>query len=155
MNSMNDLKIAILGMGYVGLPLAIEFGRYRKIICFDINEKRINELKNGVDLTLETSEMELRKTKNLFFTTRTEDIRDANCYIITVPTPITKDKQPDLGPLTSASKNVGKVLKKNDLVIYESTVFPGATEDVCVPILQAYSGLKYNRNFFVGTVQKG
>ena len=150
MNSVTELRIAILGMGYVGLPLAIEFGRYREVICFDINKERIDQLNRGVDLTLETSGTELREAKNLFFTTKIEDIRGANCYIVTVPTPINNDKQPDLKPLTDASRSVGGILKKGDLVIYESTVFPGATEDVCVPILETYSGLKFNRDFFCG-----
>jgi len=138
-----DIKLAIIGLGYVGLPLAVEFGKIRAVIGFDINEARINELKTGHDRTLETSAEELRDAKHLTFTTNLDDLRNCNCYIVTVPTPIDKNKRPDLSALLGASETVGKVLKAGDIVIYESTVYPGATEDDCVPVLEKFSGLKY------------
>jgi UDP-N-acetyl-D-galactosamine dehydrogenase len=139
----HDLKLAIIGLGYVGLPLAIEFGKKRSVIGFDINAKRINELKACVDNTLETTADELYQAKHLRFTTSPDDLEDANCYIVTVPTPIDEYKRPDLKPLIKASETIGKVLKPGDIVIYESTVYPGATEEDCAPILEKYSGLKY------------
>jgi UDP-N-acetyl-D-galactosamine dehydrogenase len=150
MKGSDQLKVAIIGMGYVGLPLAVEFGKSRDVICFDINEKRISELKMGLDSTLETSEQELKTSKRLCFTTNKDDLAKSTCYIVTVPTPIDINKQPDLTPLIEASKTVGSILKNGDLVIYESTVYPGATEDDCVPLLEEYSGLKYNKGFFCG-----
>ena len=147
---LQDLKLAIIGLGYVGLPLAVEFGKKRTVIGFDINQKRIDELKAGRDGTLETTEDELRDAKFLSYTTNPDDLKGANCFIVTVPTPIDQHKLPDLTPLIKASKTVGKVLKKGDIVIYESTVYPGATEEDCVPVLEKHSGLKFNQDFFCG-----
>ncbi len=144
------MRLAIIGLGYVGLPLAVEFGKKYDTIGFDINAKRIEELKQGIDRTLEVSREELQEAKNLTFTTSTEDIKEANIYIVTVPTPIDKHKNPDLTPLIMASRTVGRVLKKGDIVIYESTVFPGCTEEVCVPELERESGLTFNEDFFCG-----
>ena len=146
----NDLKLAIIGLGYVGLPLAITFGKKRSVIGFDINQKRIDELKAGKDRTLETTEQELSEAKYLRFTTNSEDLKAANCYIITVPTPIDKYKRPDLTLIIKASEKIGKVLKSGDIVIYESTVYPGATEEDCVPVLEQNSNLKFNQDFFCG-----
>ena len=145
---MND-KIAIIGLGYVGLPLAIEFSKKYHTIGFDINEQRINELKNNYDKTLEINDIELKNTRCIF-TSDLSLLRDVNIYIITVPTPIDRHNRPDFNPLIKASLTVGKVLKINDIVIYESTVYPGATEEVCVPLLEKESGLKYNSDFFCG-----
>ncbi len=146
----SDRKIAIIGLGYVGLPLAVEFGRKRPVVGFDINRKRIDELVAGHDRTLETDSDELQQAKHLSFTTDIEALRECDCFIVTVPTPIDERKQPDLIPLEKASETVGKVLKKGDIVIYESTVYPGATEEVCVPVLESCSGLKFNKDFFAG-----
>ncbi len=146
----SDRKIAIIGLGYVGLPLAVEFGRKRPVVGFDINRKRIDELVAGHDRTLETDSDELQQAKHLSFTTDIEALRECDCFIVTVPTPIDDRKQPDLIPLEKASETVGKVLKKGDIVIYESTVYPGATEEVCVPVLESCSGLKFNKDFFAG-----
>ena len=148
--STDNLKIAIIGLGYVGLPLAIEFAKKRLIIGFDIKTKRIEELKSGIDKTLEVNKNELQNAKNLFLTTDKKDLESSNCYIITVPTPIDKNKKPDLSFLLNASEIVGKVLTVRDVVIYESTVYPGCTEDNCVPILEKFSGLKFNHEFFCG-----
>ena len=137
-------------MGYVGLPLAIEFGKVFKTIGFDINESRIKELLAGKDSTLEVTSQELKESKMLSYTKDARDIQDCNIFIITVPTPIDEFKKPNLFPLESASKVVGNFLKKDDIVIYESTVYPGATEEVCVPILEKYSGLSYNKDFYCG-----
>jgi UDP-N-acetyl-D-galactosamine dehydrogenase len=147
---LNDIKLAIIGLGYVGLPLAVEFGRRRSVTGFDINQKRIDELKSGTDFTLETTSEELQAATHLRFTTQIDDLRACNCYVVTVPTPIDEHKQPDLTPLVKASETVGKVLKKGDIVIYESTVYPGATEEDCVPVLEKVSGLKFNQDFFCG-----
>ena len=147
---LNDLKIAVIGQGYVGLPLAIEFGKKYETIGFDINSKRIEELKNGVDHTKEASEEQLRSAWHLSFHSNLEAIKSCNVYIVTVPTPIDAFKTPDLKPLESASKMLGGVIKKGDIVIYESTVFPGCTEEVCVPLLEQISGLKFNSEFFCG-----
>ncbi len=144
------MKLAVIGLGYVGLPLAVEFGKKFETIGFDINATRIEELKSGIDRTLEVSEDELQKAKKLLFTTSIEDIKDATIYIVTVPTPIDRHKNPDLTPLIMASRTVGRVLKKGDIVIYESTVYPGCTEEVCVPELERESGLKFNEDFFCG-----
>ena len=146
----HDLKLGIVGLGYVGLPLAVEFGRKRSVIGFDINQKRIDELISGHDLTKEVTAEELAAAEYLSFTNQVKDLDGCNCYIITVPTPIDKNKKPDLDPLIKASESVGKVLKRNDLVIYESTVYPGATEEDCVPVLEKFSGLKFNQDFFCG-----
>ncbi len=148
--STQELKLAIIGLGYVGLPLAVEFGKSRAVIGFDINQKRINELKAGTDGTLETTEEELCDAKWLTYTTNPDDLKAANCFIVTVPTPIDDYKRPDLTPLIKASETVGKALKKGDIVIYESTVYPGATEEDCVPILEQQSSLKYNQDFYCG-----
>ncbi len=152
--------LAIIGLGYVGLPLAVAFAKKYKVIGFDINLKRIEELNKGIDRTLEVSEEELKSVlpkynklliaNHLSLTTNLEDIKEANIYIVTVPTPIDKHKNPDLTPLIKASETVGKVLKKGDIVIYESTVYPGCTEEVCVPILEKVSGLKFNKGFYTG-----
>lgn len=147
---LDDLNIGILGLGYVGLPLAVEFAKYRSVVGFDINEERINELKNGVDSTLEVNNQDLLKAEQLSFTSDINCLSHCNCFIVTVPTPVTASKSPDLRPLLSASRKVSSILKKGDIVIYESTVYPGATENDCVPVLEAGSGLKYNLDFFVG-----
>ena len=147
---IENRKIAVIGLGYVGLPLAVEFGKVIETIGFDINTLRIQELKNGKDSTLETEPYELKAATKLSYTTNAADIQDCNIYIVTVPTPIDKDKQPDLTPLEKSSETVGKLLNKNDIVIYESTVYPGATEEVCVPILEEQSGLKFNQDFYCG-----
>lgn len=147
---LNSIKLAVVGLGYVGLPLAVEFSKKRSVVAYDINENRISDLKNGIDITLEISSEELGSLGNINFTSNYEDLKNCNCYIITVPTPIDKYKQPDLGPLLSASKLVGSILKKGDIVIYESTVFPGATEEECVPVIENESNLVYNVDFFVG-----
>jgi len=144
------MKLAIIGLGYVGLPLAVEFGKTRQVVGFDINQKRIDELKSGNDVTLETTAEELHDAKLLSYTTKLEDLRDCTCFIVTVPTPIDEHKRPDLTPLIKASESVGKVLKKGDIVIYESTVYPGATEEDCVPVLEKFSGLTFNQDFFCG-----
>ena len=146
----SSLKIAVIGLGYVGLPLAVEFAKKRPVIGFDINSKRIRNLRLGLDKTKEVTKKKLIKSKKLFLTNSKKYLELANCYIITVPTPIDKFRKPDLTPLLNASKMLGKVLKKNDIVIYESTVFPGCTEEKCVPILEKYSKLKFNKSFFCG-----
>ena len=147
---MTDTKIAIIGLGYVGLPLAIEFGKVFETIGFDINKSRIDELLTGKDSTLEVTSHELQESTMLSYTTDTKDIQSCNIFIITAPTPIDKHNKPDLIPLVNASKTVGKLLKKDDIVIYESTVYPGATEEICVPILEQHSGLNYNQDFYCG-----
>jgi len=147
---MNNLKIGVIGLGYVGLPLAVEFGKKYPTIGFDINQQRIAELQTGVDRTLETSNDELTEATQLTYTTSADELAQCNIYIVTVPTPINEFKQPDLAPLEKASALLGKVIKHNDIVIYESTVYPGATEEICVPILERISGLIFNTHFFVG-----
>ncbi len=142
--------IGVIGLGYVGLPLAVEFGKTIKTIGFDINHYRVEELKSGTDSTLEVTGEELSSAANLTFTDKLDDIKACNIYIVTVPTPIDNYKRPDLRPLISASTTVGQVLSKGDIVIYESTVYPGATEEDCVPILEQQSGLTFNKDFFVG-----
>ncbi|MDE2420941.1 MAG: Vi polysaccharide biosynthesis UDP-N-acetylglucosamine C-6 dehydrogenase TviB [Gammaproteobacteria bacterium] len=146
----NNLKIAIVGLGYVGLPLAVAFGKKRSVVGFDINQSRIEALKTGCDHTLEVSELELAEAKLLQFSHQITDLNDCNIFIVTVPTPIDEYRQPDLTPLIKASECIGQVLKKGDIVIYESTVYPGATEDDCVPVLERVSGLKFNQDFFAG-----
>lgn len=148
--NLPKIKLAIVGLGYVGLPLAVEFGKKRPVVGFDINQKRIDELKNGHDFTLETEPEELKAASHLQFSSKIEDLRGCNCFIVTVPTPINSHKQPDLTPLIKASETVGKVLKSGDIVIYESTVYPGCTEEDCVPVLEQFSGLKYNQDFYCG-----
>ncbi len=148
--SLDSCNLAVIGLGYVGLPLAVEFGKNREIIGFDINPDRVNELKNQYDSTQEVTTDELKSSVKLNFTNELQDLAKSNVYIITVPTPIDEQKKPDLNPLINASKSIGKVLKAGDIVIYESTVYPGATEEDCVPILEKVSGLKFNVDFFVG-----
>lgn len=150
MYKMNDVKLAIIGLGYVGLPLAVEFGKKREVIGFDINRARIRSLLEGMDSTLEVSSDELAQAKLLSFTNDKDALADCNVFIVTVPTPIDANKKPDLSPLMGASTTIGGVLKKGDIVIYESTVYPGATEEDCVPILERESGLRFNVDFFAG-----
>lgn len=145
-----DYKIAIIGLGYVGLPLAVEFGKKYDVIGFDINKTRIEELKNGVDRTLEVDIEGLRSAARLSYSTDIEDLKKCNVYIVTVPTPVDEHKRPDLTPLIKASETVGKALKKGDIVVYESTVYPGCTEEDCVPVLERVSGLKFNEDFYCG-----
>jgi UDP-N-acetyl-D-galactosamine dehydrogenase len=148
--NLDDIRIAVIGLGYVGLPLAVEFAKTRSVIGFDINEKRIEELKAGHDGTREVSGAELAEAAHLDLTCDVDALREANVFIVTVPTPIDAHKRPDLGPLLKASETVGRALKAGDVVIYESTVYPGATEEDCVPVLEKVSGLKFNRDFYVG-----
>lgn len=150
MLTLSELKIAVIGLGYVGLPLAVEFGKKVPVVGFDIHQKRIDELKNGQDHTLEVSPEELAKSAHLTYSANLEELKDCNFFIVTVPTPIDHVNRPDLTPLQKASETIGKVLKKNDIVVYESTVYPGATEEICVPVLEKVSGLKFNQDFFVG-----
>ena len=150
---MDNKKLAIIGLGYVGLPLCIEFAKKYPTVGFDILQRRVDELRKGRDRTLEVDDVELQAVNaetGLQYTTSLDDIADCNVYIVTVPTPIDKNRRPDLRPLLGASETVGKVLKKGDIVIYESTVYPGATEDDCVPVLEKFSGLKFNEDFFCG-----
>lgn len=147
---LQDVKLAIVGLGYVGLPLAVEYGKKRDVLGFDINQKRIAELRSGVDHTLEVSSEELKEAAHLRFSAEGAELGQCNFFIVTVPTPIDEYKQPDLTPLVKASETIGKVLKKGDIVVYESTVYPGATEEVCVPVLEKFSGLKYNVDFYAG-----
>jgi UDP-N-acetyl-D-galactosamine dehydrogenase len=145
---LSKIKLAVIGLGYVGLPLAVEFGKIRSVVGFDINLNRIAQLKEGHDLTLETEPEELQTATHLSFSTNPDDLRACNCFIVTVPTPIDRYKRPNLGPLIKASETVGEVLKTGDIVIYESTVYPGCTEEDCVPVLEKFSGLKFNQDFF-------
>ena len=155
MFNLSKAKIGIVGLGYVGLPLAFEFSKKFPTIGFDTDNTRIQELKNGIDTTLEINNFELLSPdSNLVFTNDINDIQECNIYIITVLTPIDAANKPDLTPLMQASKNVGKVLNQNDLVIYESTVYPGVTEDICVPELEKASGLRFNEDFSVAIVGK-
>ncbi|RUO78414.1 Vi polysaccharide biosynthesis UDP-N-acetylglucosamine C-6 dehydrogenase TviB [Pseudidiomarina taiwanensis] len=147
---LNNIKIAVIGLGYVGLPLAVEFGKKYPTIGFDINQKRVKELKGGHDHTLEVESEELAKADKLSYSADVQDLQAVNIYIVTVPTPINKFKQPDLTPLIKASETIGKTLTKSDIVIYESTVYPGATEEDCVPVLEKVSGLKFNEDFYCG-----
>ncbi len=148
--NLDEVKIAVIGQGYVGLPLAIEFGKKYLTLGFDINQARIDELKNGVDHTNEASPEQLSSAKQLTFTENINDIKECNIYIVTVPTPIDEFKTPNLNPLRAASKMLGKILKKGDTVIYESTVYPGCTEELCVPLLEQSSGLIFNIDFYCG-----
>ncbi|MGC6537346.1 MAG: nucleotide sugar dehydrogenase [Candidatus Puniceispirillaceae bacterium] len=143
-------KIAVIGLGYVGLPLAVEFGKQRQVVGFDVNQKRVDELKRNFDMTKECTSEQLASAQHLSFSDDINDIKDASIYIVTVPTPIDNAKRPDLRPLQSASKSVGSVLKKGDIVIFESTVYPGATEEVCVPVLEQQSALRFNHDFYSG-----
>ncbi|WP_256010050.1 Vi polysaccharide biosynthesis UDP-N-acetylglucosamine C-6 dehydrogenase TviB [Desertivirga xinjiangensis] len=157
-NIVENVKIAVVGLGYVGLPLAVEFSKRYKVFGFDIHSERVEQLKSGHDHTLEVSEADLKdvitqdctEPTGLFCTSDAELLKQCNVYIITVPTPVDKNKRPDLIPLFKASTTVGKVLKKGDIVVYESTVYPGVTEDECVPVLEKHSGLKFNTDFFAG-----
>lgn len=145
-----NINICIVGLGYVGLPLAVEFSKKFKTVGFDTNPKRINELKNNIDSTKEITSLELKNSKDIIYTDDQESIKDCNIYIITVPTPVNRFKSPDLSFLKSASLTVGSCLNVNDIVIYESTVYPGCTEEDCIPVLEEYSGLIYNKDFFCG-----
>jgi UDP-N-acetyl-D-galactosamine dehydrogenase len=147
---LNQIKLAIIGLGYVGLPLAVEFGNKRSVVGFDIDPNRIDQLRCGVDTTLEVDSDQLSQANYLSFTTKTEDLEGCNCFIVTVPTPIDEHKNPDLTLLIRASQTIGKVLKAGDFVIYESTVYPGCTEEDCIPVLEKASGLKLNQDFFAG-----
>ena len=148
--NLKNIKIAIIGLGYVGLPLAVEFGKKFPVVGYDINNQRIKNLKKGIDDTLETSKRELNDATYLKYSNNYEDMKSQNCFIITVPTPISSKKKPDLSLLINATEIVGKLLKKEDLVIYESTVYPGVTEEICVPILEKKSNLIFNQSFFCG-----
>lgn len=150
MFSLENTKIAIIGLGYVGLPLAVEFSKKYPVIGFDINAGRIEELKLGTDSTLEVSDTELAEAKSLTFSSYKSVLSEANVFVVTVPTPIDKHKQPDLTPLIKASEMLGNVVKKNDIIIYESTVYPGATEEDCLPVVERVSGLTFNKDFFAG-----
>lgn len=150
MRLLSDLKLAVIGLGYVGLPLAVEFGKKRSVVGFDINARRVSELRNGLDITLEAKPDELSAAIQLQCTNDPTALLQCNCYIVAVPTPIDEQKRPNLTPLIRASETVGRVLKYGDIVIYESTVYPGCTEDDCVPVLEKFSGLKYNKDFFCG-----
>jgi UDP-N-acetyl-D-galactosamine dehydrogenase len=150
MKTLDQSILAIIGLGYVGLPLAVEFGKHFPTIGFDINSARIAELKGGTDHTLETTPEELREAKYLHYTDQLDDLQDANVFIVTVPTPIDGHKRPDLTPLIKASESLGKIIKRGDIVIYESTVYPGATEEDCIPVIERVSGLAFNVDFFAG-----
>ena len=150
MVSLREVKLAVIGLGYVGLPLAVEFGKHRAVVGFDINNRRIEALQAGHDATLEVSDVELKQAEMLTYTAKLEDLEDCNVFIVTVPTPIDEHKRPDLTPLIKASESIGKILKKGNIVIYESTVYPGATEEDCVPVLEKFSGLQFNVEFFAG-----
>jgi len=148
--NLSDVKLAVVGLGYVGLPLAVEFGKKRPVIGFDINTRRVDGLQSGFDQTLEVGREELAEARHLSYTADRQELARANVYIVTVPTPIDEYKQPDLTPLVRASETIGAVLKRGDIVIYESTVYPGATEEDCVPVLERVSGLKFNQDFYAG-----
>ena len=150
MRNLEEARIAIVGLGYVGLPLAVEFGKHYRTMGFDINAARVDALRAGRDATLEVDAEELAAATHLRFSSQLDDLRDCNVYIVTVPTPIDSAKRPDLTPLIKASETLGKVLKRGDVVVYESTVYPGCTEEVCVPILAKGSGLVFNQDFFAG-----
>ena len=147
---LSEIKLSIIGLGYVGLPLAVEFGKRRETVGFDINKVRVKELKEGYDATLESSSEELMKAQKLLFSSKLRDIEKSNVYIVTVPTPIDENNTPNLEPLRKASEMLANVLEKDNIVIFESTVYPGATEEICIPILEKISGLRYNVDFFAG-----
>jgi UDP-N-acetyl-D-glucosamine/UDP-N-acetyl-D-galactosamine dehydrogenase len=149
-NKIEELKLAIIGLGYVGLPLVLEFAKKKNIIGFDISKKRINELNSDIDSNLEFDKEDFKSSKQINFTYKKKDLKSANCFIITVPTPVDKFKKPDLKPILTASKMIGEVIKKGDIVIYESTVYPGCVEEECVPILEKFSKLHFNKDFFCG-----
>lgn len=148
--ALNDAKVGIIGLGYVGLPLAVEFGKKQPTVGFDINQTRIDELKKGTDSTLECSDTELAEATQLSYTASLDELKSCNVYIVTVPTPIDEHKQPDLTPLIKASEALGTIVSKGDVIVYESTVYPGATEEECIPVVERVSGLKFNRDFFAG-----
>lgn len=150
MNYIENTKIAIIGLGYVGLPLAVEFGKKYPTLGFDINKHRLVELQSGHDSTLEVNDDELQQASLLSYSSQLDDLKNCNVFIVTVPTPIDEHKQPDLTPLVKASETLGKVVKHGDVVIYESTVYPGATEEVCIPVIERISGLKFNKDFYAG-----
>ena len=150
MYSIDNIHIGVIGLGYVGLPLAVEFGRQIKTLGFDINQSRIEELRSGKDRTLEVDNEELISAKQLSYSSDLDDLKNCNFYIVTVPTPIDEHKQPDLTPLVKASSALGKVIAKDAIIVFESTVYPGATEEVCVPIIEKESGLTFNKDFYVG-----
>ncbi|WP_180078965.1 Vi polysaccharide biosynthesis UDP-N-acetylglucosamine C-6 dehydrogenase TviB [Acinetobacter sp. YH12251] len=150
MLKLSDLKIAVIGLGYVGLPLAVEFGKKVPVIGFDIHKKRIEELQSGQDHTLEVSPEELQQANHLSYSANLDDLKSCNFFIVTVPTPVDHVNRPDLTPLQKASETIGQVLNPGDIVVYESTVYPGATEEVCIPVLEKMSGLKLNQDFFAG-----
>ncbi|AMN49095.1 MULTISPECIES: Vi polysaccharide biosynthesis UDP-N-acetylglucosamine C-6 dehydrogenase TviB [unclassified Psychrobacter] len=150
MRDINNIKIAVIGLGYVGLPLAVEFGKKVSVMGFDINATRIADLQAGTDHTLEVSDEELSQATHLSYTSDIQALKDCNFFIVTVPTPIDDFKQPDLTPLIKASQSIGGILKKDDIVVYESTVYPGATEEVCIPVLEEVSGLTFNQDFYAG-----
>lgn len=147
---LQNVKLAVIGLGYVGLPLAVEFGKKREVLGFDINPRRIAELNEGVDHTLEVEPEELKMAQHVRYSCDASELAQANVFIVTVPTPIDEYKRPDLTPLIRASETIGKVLKRGDIVIYESTVYPGATEEDCVPVLERVSGLRFNEDFYAG-----
>ncbi len=149
-NKVKNLKIAIIGLGYVGLPLALAFSKKKSVVGFDTNRQRVKELNFGIDKNLEFKRKNFKTSKKLFFTNNINNIKSANCFIVTVPTPIDKFKKPDLSPLLNATKIVAKILKKKDLIIYESTVYPGCIEEECVPLLEGLSKLKFNKDFYCG-----
>jgi UDP-N-acetyl-D-glucosamine/UDP-N-acetyl-D-galactosamine dehydrogenase len=150
MRGLSKQKIAVIGLGYVGLPLAVEFGKKYRTVGFDNNPARIKQLKAGHDATLEATSAELKATRKLRFSAQTKDLKSCNVFIVTVPTPIDQYKRPDLSPLLKASETVGRALKKGDIVIYESTVYPGCTEEICVPALERFSSLRFNKEFYCG-----
>ena len=150
LHSLENVKLGIIGLGYVGLPLAVEFGKKYPTLGFDINSKRVGELKQGHDFTLEVSSEELADSEYISYSADVDDLKNCNIYIVTVPTPIDKHKQPDLTPLIKASAMLAKVINKGDIVIYESTVYPGATEDVCLPEIERHSDLIFNQDFYAG-----
>ena len=162
--NLQDRKIAVIGLGYVGLPLAIEYGKKYRVIGFDVYQPRVAELEAGKDHTLEADLVGMKQARDLFestgsvglsFTSNPEELKGVNTYIVTVPTPIDRFNNPDLTPLLKASETIGKTLNKGDIVIYESTVYPGCTEEDCVPVLEKFSGLKFNRDFFHGLFVRG
>nr|WP_139124409.1 Vi polysaccharide biosynthesis UDP-N-acetylglucosamine C-6 dehydrogenase TviB [Enterovibrio norvegicus] len=150
MHTLDNVKIGIIGLGYVGLPLAVEFGKKFNVIGFDINDGRVAELRDNIDSTLECSSEELREATLLEYSANKEDLKRCNVYVVTVPTPIDDHKQPDLTPLIKASEMLGGVISEGDVIVYESTVYPGATEEECIPVVERVSNLKFNRNFFAG-----
>ena len=146
---LEDIKLGIIGLGYVGLPLAVEFSRVRPVVGFDISADRIKELQNGVDSTLEISSDDLRNLSDLSFSDNFKDLENCNCFIVTVPTPIDDLNEPDLRPLLKASEMIGRIITYGDMVIYESTVYPGATEEECAPVIERFSSLTFNKDFFL------